>query len=150
MPDLPPLPPDPARLRAILRHVEKQITDNETVGIYLRVQRDTVLEALARAEGGQPEDRERAPEPGPAERATPERPKPEGSQRRRQETGYKVEQRRTPDGPEEAAVHLADCRIADRQTHQVTAEMAMLALVHERLPACQVCRPDLELGVDVG
>ncbi|MFJ8727697.1 DUF6233 domain-containing protein [Streptomyces sp. NPDC093269] len=145
MPDLPPLPPDPARLRAILRHVEKQITDNETVGIYLRVQRDTVLEALARAEGSQPEGRAPAPRPGPSEPRTPE-----GAPRRRQETGYKIEQRRTPDGPEEAEVHLADCRIADRQTHAVTAEMAMLALTHEGLVACQICRPDIELGVDAG
>ena len=46
------LPPDPPRLRVILAHLNQQLTANETVGIYLRLQRDAVQNALARAEGG--------------------------------------------------------------------------------------------------
>jgi hypothetical protein len=44
------LSPDPPRLRAILAHLDKQLAENETVGIYLSLQRDAVRAALARAE----------------------------------------------------------------------------------------------------
>jgi len=33
-----------------MRHLEEQITDNETVGVHLRLPRDAVFRALAHAE----------------------------------------------------------------------------------------------------
>ncbi|MEV7364229.1 DUF6233 domain-containing protein [Streptomyces sp. NPDC091299] len=130
------LPPDPARLRAILAHLDRQLADNETVGIYLRIQRDTVRQALARADGQTPQPQQQRERP--AVEAPP----------RQQVTRYVIEQRRTPDGPEEASVHLADCRLAGKLTHKVTAEQAMLALTDVQLTACAICRPDTELGVE--
>ncbi|MGQ5640515.1 MULTISPECIES: hypothetical protein [unclassified Streptomyces] len=47
---MPHPPPDPPRLRAILAHLEKQLAENETVGIYLCLQRQAVLTALAHTE----------------------------------------------------------------------------------------------------
>ncbi|AVH56500.1 hypothetical protein C4B68_12785 [Streptomyces dengpaensis] len=44
------LPPDPARLRTILAHLEAQLADEETVVTYLRLQQDAVRHALAVAE----------------------------------------------------------------------------------------------------
>ncbi|MFD8741288.1 hypothetical protein ACFV06_41210, partial [Streptomyces sp. NPDC059618] len=44
------LPPDPQRLRAILAHLDQQIAHTETIGTYLRLQRDAVQAALDRAE----------------------------------------------------------------------------------------------------
>lgn len=44
------LPPDAQRLRAILRRLDQQNAENETVGLYLRLQRDAVFDALTRAE----------------------------------------------------------------------------------------------------
>lgn len=48
------LPPDPPRLRAILAHLNQQLTENETVVIYLRLQRDAVQAALTRTEQPSP------------------------------------------------------------------------------------------------
>ncbi len=42
------LPPDSPRLRAILAHLDKQLAENETAGIYLRLQRRAVLAVLER------------------------------------------------------------------------------------------------------
>ncbi|MGW2939995.1 hypothetical protein ACWDA7_52125 [Streptomyces sp. NPDC001156] len=48
-------PPDPMCLRVILAWLEEQVTGNDTVNIFLRLQRDTVAQALAQAaEGEQP------------------------------------------------------------------------------------------------
>jgi hypothetical protein len=47
---MPDLPPDPPRLRAILAHLDKQLAENETAGISLRLQRQAVLTALEHAE----------------------------------------------------------------------------------------------------
>ncbi|SEE30908.1 hypothetical protein SAMN04490357_7619 [Streptomyces misionensis] len=46
---MPGLPPDPPCLRAILAHLKRQVAETETIGIYLRLQRDEVRKALARA-----------------------------------------------------------------------------------------------------
>ncbi|MFF0290048.1 hypothetical protein [Streptomyces sp. NPDC005262] len=48
------LPPDPPRLRAILAHLNQQLTGNETVVIYLRLQRDAVQAVLTRTEQPSP------------------------------------------------------------------------------------------------
>jgi hypothetical protein len=50
LPPNPPLPPDPGRLRIILAFLNEQFAENETLTTYLRIQRDAVHEALARAE----------------------------------------------------------------------------------------------------
>ncbi|MDF3142984.1 MULTISPECIES: hypothetical protein [unclassified Streptomyces] len=52
-------PPDPARPRVILAHLDKQLADIETVGVYLCLQRDAVQRALATAERPRPVRRER-------------------------------------------------------------------------------------------
>ncbi|MER7226466.1 hypothetical protein [Streptomyces rubradiris] len=40
------LPPDPPRLRAILAHLDRQVAENDTIGRYLRLQRDAVRRHL--------------------------------------------------------------------------------------------------------
>jgi hypothetical protein len=136
---MPDLPPDPDRLRALLAWLTEQAEANETVGIYLRLQADAVRKALAAAERQTPARQ--------AEQQRQERPSLEAPPRR-QTTGYKIEQRRTPDGPEEASVHLADCKLAGNLTHAVTAEQALLALTDVGLTACAICQPDTELGLE--
>lgn len=143
------LPPDAARLRAILRYLEDQAADNETVGVYLRLQRDTVLKALAdaersqRGEGGEPA---RAGEK-PAARPAVAVPTPTQSPRRPGKP-YKLERRPTADGPLPTAVHTADCHMAGELAHAVNAMEARLAITDSGLPACPYCRPDTELGID--
>ncbi|MFF7748696.1 DUF6233 domain-containing protein [Streptomyces sp. NPDC007971] len=44
------LPPDLPRLRAILAYLDRQVTDNETVGVYLRLRREAARKAVAAAE----------------------------------------------------------------------------------------------------
>jgi hypothetical protein len=143
------LPPDAERLHAILRWLEKQTADNDIVGVYLRVQRDAVLRALADVEDGE----RRLPVVGssqpPARRSTPAVPVP-ASDPRRPGKPFKLERMRTPNGPVPTAVHTADCHMAGDLAHAVNATEARLALTESGLPACQYCRPDLELGLDTG
>ncbi|MFI5814959.1 hypothetical protein ACIA7S_28870 [Streptomyces sp. NPDC051643] len=68
------LPPDPARLRAILAHLDRQLADTDTIRTYLRLQREQVQRALHAA--GRPPRQSRpqvrpalAPPPFPAERS---------------------------------------------------------------------------------
>lgn len=132
------LPPDPVRLRAILRHLETAIADNDTVHTYLDLQRNAVLDALRAAEGGAPADpRPPAPAPEPS-RARDDAPSGD--------SGYQVDRTRTPDGPVGTSIHLTDCRQVSNLARPVTAERARSALV-EGLEACQFCRPDTELGM---
>ncbi|WP_420711845.1 DUF6233 domain-containing protein [Streptomyces sp. MMG1533] len=58
-----------------------------------------------------------------------------------------IEQRRTPKGPQEAAVHLDDCTMTSHLTHPVNAHEARLALTDAQLEACSFCRPDTKLGI---
>jgi hypothetical protein len=58
-----------------------------------------------------------------------------------------IEQRRTPTGPREAAVHLDDCAMTSDHTHPVSAQEARLALTDAQLESCAFCRPDTELGI---
>lgn len=138
------LPPDTARLGVILRWLEQQIADNDTVGVYLRLQRDAVRKALHEAQDGRHGTPERPTEGKPpavpvaALPASPRRPgKP-----------FRLERRRTQDGPLPVAVHTADCHMAGELTHAVNGMEARLALTDSGLPACEFCRPDLELGLD--
>lgn len=146
------LPPDAERLRQILRYLEDQETDNQTLLTYLKLQRAAVEKALAEAEGaepGRPEDERQAPageKPAsrPAGAVIPTAPRDP----RRPGKPYKLERRKTPDGPVPTAVHTADCHMAGELTHAVNAMEARLALTDSGLPACQFCRPDLELGIE--
>lgn len=133
------LPPDPARLRAILAHLEQQLANNDTVGIYLRLQRDAVQVALARAEAPPPR-RPRLPKGGanlgPVAQISV-RPQ------------FVVQQKRTPRGPEPAIIHLGDCSMIEGTPHRITEHDARVALTDPTIEACAFCRPDSELGMDV-
>ena len=136
-----PLPPDQPRLRAILAHLDRQIAENDTIGIYLRLQRDTVRRALARVES-------------PAQQQPPQRRikgsgLPPGFASPPTNTGYVVQQKRTPHGPEPAVIHLADCTMIDGTRHQIRADEARAALTDPTIEPCQFCRPDTELGMDL-
>ncbi|MFF7946991.1 DUF6233 domain-containing protein [Streptomyces griseorubiginosus] len=139
------LPPDPPRLRAILAHLDKQLTDHETVGIYLRLQRDAVLAALARAEAPPPARRRgghlpkgAAPLRSMGITHAPTRPR------------FVVQQKRTPRGPEPAIIHLGDCSMIEGTPHPISEHDARVSLTDPNLEACGFCRPDTELGMDVG
>jgi len=134
------LPPDPARLRAILAHLDQQLTDHATVGTYLRLQRDAVRAALTRAETPPPR-RPKLPKGGanlgPVELISV-RPR------------FIVQQRRTPRGPEPSIVHVSDCTMIDGTPHKITEHDARVSLTDPTIEACAFCRPDTELGMDVG
>ncbi|MEU0426455.1 DUF6233 domain-containing protein [Streptomyces canus] len=137
------LPPDPPRLRAILAHLDQQITDHETVGIYLRLQREAVQAALAQAEA--PPQRR----PGrPAKGAAPLRAM--GIAQVQPRPQFVVQQKRTPRGPEPAIIHLGDCSMIEGTPHTISEHDARVSLTDPNLEACQFCRPDTELGMDVG
>ncbi|MDN3021525.1 DUF6233 domain-containing protein [Streptomyces sp. S.PB5] len=131
------LPPDPARLRVILEHLDKQIADNQIVGIYLRLQREAVQAALARAEAPPPR-RPRLPKGGaglgPMARISP-RPQ------------FVVQQKRTPRGPEPAIIHLGDCTMIEGTPHSISEHDARVSLTDPNLEPCAFCRPDTELGI---
>jgi hypothetical protein len=129
------LPPDPPRLRAILAHLEQQLADTETVGIYLRLQVDAVRKALTAAERPAP-GRQQLPQSRPALAA----PAPT--------SGYKVEKVRREGHPLSAVIHRADC-IPQRGTRPISADDARAALSRDRgfFRACDLCRPDTELGI---
>ncbi|MFE3526997.1 DUF6233 domain-containing protein [Streptomyces sp. NPDC059161] len=139
------LPPDPSRLRAILAYLEKQLADEETVVTYLRLQVDGVRRALAVAENRKPAN---------AASPTPHRAPaahsmlgPAATRAERQTPGFMIEQRRTPTGPLETAVHLDDCTMTSDRTHPVSSHEARLALTDAQLESCAFCRPDTELGI---
>ncbi|MBK3647382.1 DUF6233 domain-containing protein [Streptomyces sp. MBT33] len=135
------LPPDAPRLRAILAFLEQRIADNQAVGVYLRLQRDAVREALARAEGGGRPARGSGTEP-------PRPRRPVARDRRGQRsTGFVVQRKRTPDGPEPAMIHTDDCTMIDGPAHPVRGHEARAALTEPDIAACTFCRPDTELGV---
>lgn len=137
------LPPDPDRLRFILAYLEERIAENSTVGVYLRLQRDAVREALARAEEHPPTG------PGPRTRrpqAPPALPVARGA---RETTGFAVERQRRAVGPEPARIHIGDCTTGGPK-HPIGAQEARAALVDPMVEACPFCRPDAALGVDLG
>ena len=133
------LPPDPIRLREIQAYLDRQLAENETVGIYLRLQRDAVKAALKQTEAPPPR-RPRLPKGGanlgPVTQITV-RPQ------------FVVQQRRTPKGPEPAIIHLGDCTMIEGAPHRITEHDARVALTDPTIEACAFCRPDTELGIDV-
>jgi hypothetical protein len=134
------LPPDPARLRAILAYLEEQIARSETVATYLRLQRDAVAAALA--------DVERPPRQRPRRKTKGGGPLP-GFNPPPVRTGYVVQQKRTPAGPEPAFVHLADCTMIEGAAHPIRADEARAALTDPTIEPCTFCRPDTDLGMDL-
>ena len=65
-------------------------------------------------------------------------------------SGFKLDRSRTPDGPVATSVHLDDCHLVSGLARPLSAAEARLALVDEQLEACGFCRPDTELGIDIG
>ena len=131
------LPSDPARLRAIQAHLAQQLADNETVGIYLRLQRAAVQAALAAAEAPPPR-KPRLPKGGAGLGPVVQisvRP------------AFVVQQKRTPRGPEPAIIHQADCSMIEGPPHRITEHDARVALTDPTIEACGFCRPDSELGL---
>lgn len=119
------LPPDAARLRAILEHLDRQAADNEAVGIYLRLQRDKVRKALAAAE---------EPPPRPAVRpALTNMPYTPGPKR------FKIVHR-AGGSDTSGSLHQGDCDIDEGptkwlDTHEATAAMTA------GIAGCAFCRP---------
>ncbi|MFJ7075467.1 DUF6233 domain-containing protein [Streptomyces sp. NPDC098781] len=139
------LPPDARRLRAILAFIEDRIAENETVAVYLRLQRDAVRAALAEVEGGAP-SRQPRPTPGPGRRSAAPPPfTPNlGAGRPR---AFAVQQKRTPDGPEPAVIHTDDCTMIEGTAHPIRPHEARVALTDPHIEPCAFCRPDSELGI---
>ncbi|MEU3521371.1 DUF6233 domain-containing protein [Streptomyces sp. NPDC006654] len=136
------LPPDPPRLRAILAHLDKQIADTETVAAYLRLQRRDVVAAISRAE------RKAIPRPVIS---APKRP-PAASPREsssRPSARFVVER---PRGASKAAlIHISNCPKGFTASRPIEADLVRQALMNDPkgFQACDVCRPDTELGIDV-
>ncbi|MET8269794.1 MULTISPECIES: hypothetical protein [unclassified Streptomyces] len=95
------LPPDPPRRRAILAHLNQQLTENETVVIYLRLQRDAVQAALTRTEQPSPLGPRRPGRPVKGGTGLPALAQADGR------VGFVVQQKRTPQGPEPAMIHVS-------------------------------------------
>ncbi|MGW3441997.1 DUF6233 domain-containing protein [Streptomyces sp. NPDC001076] len=132
------LPPDPARLRVILAHLDKQVADHETVGTYLRLQRDAVQAAIAKAEARRNSRVAQPPQQGP--------------RRMKLRLGtYMLEPKIQPDHPRPAYVHIGGCTAVERPASECTLRQAELALNQQAVgaQACPACRPDMALGIDV-
>lgn len=163
------LPPDARRLRAILAYLDEQIAGHETVGIYLRLQREAVRAALTRVENRQVPEPPKPSEPSePSESSRPSRsarpsrsPRPRQRPRQapaalspfapsremRQSTGFVVQQKRTPNGPEPAVIHTGDCTMIEGTPHRIGDHDARAALTDPNIEPCAFCRPDSELGI---
>ncbi len=138
------LPPDTRRLRAILAFLEEQITENETVATYLRLQHAAVRAALARAEG---RTASRRSQPGSSAARPSALPSFAPNRSERRTTGFVVEQKRTPRGAEPAVIHTDDCTMIEGTPHPIRDHDARAALTDPTIEACAFCRPDSELGM---
>ncbi|MEU3248616.1 MULTISPECIES: DUF6233 domain-containing protein [unclassified Streptomyces] len=138
------LPPDPARLRAILAHLDKQLADTDTIRTYLHLQREEVQRALhAAAQPARPPRPQRqarptlapAPFPSLTERH-PNGPTGTGD-------GYMLEIKRHPKDPEPAILHIDSCTRATRKTSPITPDEFRVALRDtEYVQTCSYCRPE--------
>ncbi|WP_432196422.1 DUF6233 domain-containing protein [Streptomyces sp. bgisy027] len=146
------LPPDARRLRAILAYLDEQIAGHETVGIYLHLQREAVRAALTRVENRQAPEPPKSSRPSKSPRQRP-RQAPAGlspfapSREMRQTTGFVVQQKRTPNGPEPAVIHTGDCTMIEGTPHRIGDHDARAALTDPNIEPCAFCRPDSELGI---
>ncbi|MFG2272072.1 DUF6233 domain-containing protein [Streptomyces chartreusis] len=180
------LPPDARRLRAILAYLDEQIAGHETVGIYLRLQREAVRAELTRVESrhlpeppkaSEPLKSSERPEPSELPRSSkasessrssrstgPSQPPRQRQRQRprqastalspfapsremRQSTGFVVQQKRTPNGPEPAVIHTGDCTMIEGTPHRIGDHDARAALTDPNIEPCAFCRPDSELGI---
>lgn len=130
------LPPDSARLNAILRYLDEQITDHAAVDTYLRLQREAVRQSLDHTDQTPAVNGHRA--------APPFAP----TAGERQSTGFAVDQQPRAVGPEPARIHVDDCPSAVNP-QPVSGQEARAALLDPSVTACPFCRPDTELGIDV-
>ncbi|MFJ4931706.1 DUF6233 domain-containing protein [Streptomyces sp. NPDC088736] len=135
------LPPDPARLRAILAHLDRQLADTDTIRIYLQLQRQEVQRALQAA--GRPPRPQRpqplrpalTPPPFPAERS-PIGPTGTGD-------GYMLEIKSHPKDPRPGVLHIDSCTMASRKTSPISADQFRVALRDtEYIETCSFCRPE--------
>jgi len=143
------LPPDPAGLRVILRYLDQQITDLDTVAFYLQLQRDAVRQALEHTE---PPTEPPHPEPEPRPRrkgrlvkgatGLPSFAPPRGALT----SGFCVERQPRAVGPEPIRIHVGDCTSAT-ETQPISVQDARAALLDPSVITCQFCRPDEELGM---
>ncbi|MGO4635010.1 DUF6233 domain-containing protein [Streptomyces sp. 2RAF24] len=46
-----------------------------------------------------------------------------------------------------AAVHIGDCTLAGKNKESVSGDEARRILTEGRIPGCEICRPDSELGI---
>ncbi|MFJ4931674.1 DUF6233 domain-containing protein [Streptomyces sp. NPDC088736] len=134
------LPPDPARLRAILAHLDRQLVDADTIRTYLRLQREEVQRALQAA--GRPARSTRpqpraalTPAPLPAERS-PSGPTGVGD-------GYMLEIKSHPKDPRPGVLHVDSCTMASRKTSPISAAQFRVAIRDtEHIETCSYCRPE--------
>ncbi|MFJ7997470.1 DUF6233 domain-containing protein [Streptomyces sp. NPDC096310] len=116
-----------------MAHLDRQIAESDTIGTWLRLQREAVGRALAAADVSAPgRRRERT---GPPQRA--------------QAGSYKLEPKIRPDHPRPPCVHVGDCSMTQRSASGISAAEARLALTQSAVgaQACEFCRPDTELGL---
>ncbi|BBC91242.1 DUF6233 domain-containing protein [Streptomyces griseofuscus] len=132
------LPPESARLRAILAYLERQIAETETVGIYLRRECHAVRKALAHAQTSSGPGRDRE--------VRESRPWPPSAQ-------YLMETKLNPKDPLPVTVHVGDCtsRQGRRTPAEISAEQARLVLAVTVIGAepRPICRPETKLGIDL-
>lgn len=63
------------------------------------------------------------------------------------EPGWVLAHLREHGSPVPAAVHTDDCRLSGPHTKPLTRDEARRALTEGGLPACEICRPDSDLGI---
>ncbi|GAA3371244.1 hypothetical protein GCM10020367_21120 [Streptomyces sannanensis] len=128
------LPPDPARMRIIEAHLQRQLAENQTIGMYLELQLAAVRHRLAATEpraAGQPTAAAAPAATRPIDTTSAE---------------WKVEQMRTSDGPLPGRVHKGDCHM-DGKSVAIDIHRARVMLA-DGVDACPICRPDTALGID--
>ncbi|MER6465786.1 DUF6233 domain-containing protein [Streptomyces sp. NPDC001228] len=140
------LPPDAPRLRAILAHLDQQIADTDTIGTYLRLQRDAVRTALSRT-GRTTTPRSALPAPQRRPRQLQQGQPQDGMAT--PPAGLVIEEQRKDDRTSGGMIHTATC-MPHMQLRPITPETARQVLTTDVFfTACPLCRPDTELGIDV-
>jgi hypothetical protein len=139
------LPPDPARLRAILAHLDRQLADTDTLRTYLQLQRREVqraLDAAGRAPDRGPRQASRpAPELPPAAPATRPLSGPTGDG-----SGFMLEMKRHPQHPNPAVLHVDNCTMASQKTTALSdGELRAALREAEDVAPCPFCRPESKI-----
>ncbi|MGW2688877.1 DUF6233 domain-containing protein [Streptomyces sp. NPDC001414] len=143
------LPPDTPRLRVILAHLDQQIADTDTIGTYLRLQRDAVRAALSRTgRTAPPQSALPAPQRRPRQLQQGQ-PQGEGGTAS-PPVGLVIEEERKDGRTSGGMIHTAAC-MPHMQLRPITPETARQVLADDGafFTPCPLCRPDTELGIDV-